>query len=45
MILGVPGNSIAPAFSAGTISYGNAGVVTGIANVPRELQLALKFMF
>jgi len=45
MVLGVPGNSIAPSFSNGTISYGNAGVVSSIANTPRELQLALKFLF
>jgi hypothetical protein len=45
MILGVPGTSIAPSYSNGSISYGSAGVVTGIANTPRELQLALKFSF
>jgi hypothetical protein len=45
MILDVPGTSIAPSFSNGTISYGSAGVVSSIANVPRELQLAVKFMF
>jgi hypothetical protein len=45
MILGVPGASIAPSYSNGAISYGNAGVVTSIANTPRELQLALKFSF
>lgn len=45
MVLGVPGNSIAPSFSNGTISYGSAGVVSSIANTPRELQLALKFLF
>lgn len=45
MVLGVPGNSIAPSFSNGTISYGNAGVVSSIANTPRQLQLALKFLF
>ena len=45
MVLGVPGTSIAPSYSSGNISYGSAGVVTGIANTPRELQLALKFLF
>ncbi len=45
MVLGVPGTSIAPSFSNGTVSYGGAGVITGIANTPRELQLALKFLF
>ena len=45
MVLGVPGTSIAPSYSSGAISYGTAGVVTGIANTPRELQLALKFTF
>ncbi len=45
MVLGVPGNSIAPSYSNGSISYGNAGVVSSIANIPRQLQLALKFMF
>jgi hypothetical protein len=47
MVLGTPGTSIAPSFSNGTVSYGSAGVITGLAagNAPRELQLALKFMF
>jgi hypothetical protein len=46
MILAAPGTSIAPSFAAGTgISYGSAGVITNIANTPRSLQLALKFMF
>jgi hypothetical protein len=45
MVLDVPGTSIAPSYSNGSISYGTAGVVSGIANIPRELQLALKFMF
>ncbi len=47
MILGVPGTSIAPSYSsaAGAVSYGSAGVVSSIANTPRELQLALKFLF
>ncbi|MGA7239014.1 MAG: TonB-dependent receptor [Bryobacteraceae bacterium] len=45
MILGVPGTSIAPSYSSGNISYGSAGVISGIANTPRELQLALKFLF
>ncbi|HEX4229230.1 MAG TPA: hypothetical protein VHZ07_11205 [Bryobacteraceae bacterium] len=42
---GVPGNSIAPSYSNGAVSYGTAGVVSSIANTPRELQLALKFIF
>ncbi len=45
MVLGVPGTSIAPSFSGGTISYGSAGVISSIRNTPRELQLAVKFMF
>jgi Carboxypeptidase regulatory-like domain/TonB dependent receptor len=45
MVLGVPGTSIAPSFSGGAVSYGTAGVISGIANTPRELQLALKFLF
>jgi hypothetical protein len=45
MVLDVPGASIAPSFSGGTVSYGTAGVVSNIANTPRSLQLALKFMF
>jgi Carboxypeptidase regulatory-like domain/TonB dependent receptor len=52
MVLGVPGStggtsapSIAPSYSNGAISYGNAAVVSSIANSPRELQLALKFSF
>jgi hypothetical protein len=45
MILGEPGVSIAPSFSGGAISYGSAGVVSSIANSPREMQLALKFRF
>lgn len=45
MVLGVPGNSISPSYSNGAISYGTAGVVSSISNIPRQLQLALKFMF
>jgi hypothetical protein len=45
MVLGVPGNSIAPSYSSGSISYGSAGVVSSISNIPRQLQLALKFSF
>jgi len=45
MVLDAPGNSIAPSYSGGSIAYGTAGVVSNIANVPRSLQLALKFMF
>jgi len=45
MVLGAPGTSIAPSYSNGSISYGSAGVVSSIANTPRSLQLALKFMF
>jgi hypothetical protein len=45
MVLGTPGNSIAPSFSNGSISYGNAGVISSIANTPRELQLAMKVIF
>jgi hypothetical protein len=45
MVLAVPSTSIAPSYSGGTVSYGTAGVVSGIANTPRELQLAMKFLF
>jgi len=45
MILGAPGTSIAPSYSNGSISYGSAGVISSIANIPRELQLAMKFSF
>ena len=45
MILGVPNATISPTFSGGAVSYGTAGVVSSIANTPRELQLALKFLF
>ncbi|HZS56174.1 MAG TPA: TonB-dependent receptor [Bryobacteraceae bacterium] len=45
MVLGVPGTSIAPSYSNGAISYGSAGVISSIANTPRELQLAVKFNF
>jgi hypothetical protein len=47
MVLGVPGTSISPSFSGGAVSYGSAGVITGLAtgNAPRDMQLALKFMF
>jgi hypothetical protein len=51
MVLGLPGTtgtgaaSIAPSFSGGAVSYGTAGTVSTIANTPRELQLALKFIF
>jgi len=51
MVLGLPGTSgtsaasIAPSFSNGAVSYGTAAVVSTLANAPRELQLALKFMF
>jgi hypothetical protein len=51
MVLGLPGTtgtgaaSIAPSFSNGAVSYGTAAVVSTIANTPRELQLAMKFMF
>ncbi len=45
MVLGIPGTSIAPSFSNGGISYGSAGVISSIRNTPRDLQLALKFMF
>ena len=45
MVLGVPGNSIGPSYSNGSISYSTAGVVNSISNIPRELQLAVKFTF
>jgi hypothetical protein len=45
MILGVPGTSIAPSYSGGSVAYGSAGVISSIANTPRELQLAMKFSF
>jgi hypothetical protein len=34
MVLGVPGTSIAPSFSGGNVSYGTAGVITGICVCP-----------
>ena len=45
MILAAPGTSIAPSYANGGISYGTAGVITNIANTPRSLQLAMKFLF
>ena len=51
MVLGLPGTtgtgaaSISPSFSNGAVSYGTAGTVSTIANTPRQLQLALKFLF
>jgi len=45
MVLGAPGTSVAPAYSGGTVTYGSAGVISSIANTPRELQLAMKFLF
>jgi hypothetical protein len=45
MVLAAPGGSIAPSYSSGSISYGGAGVITNIANYPRSMQLALKFIF
>ncbi|HLH20856.1 MAG TPA: TonB-dependent receptor [Bryobacteraceae bacterium] len=45
MVLAAPGTSVAPSFSNGSISYGSAGVITNIANYPRSMQLALKFLF
>ena len=45
MVLAAPGTSIVPSYSGGSVSYGSAGVVTNIANYPRSLQLALKFIF
>jgi hypothetical protein len=45
MVLGVPGTSIAPSYSNGAVAYGSAGVIGSIANTPRELQLAMKFLF
>jgi hypothetical protein len=38
MVPRVAGTSIAPSFSNGAMSYGSAGVITGIANTPRELR-------
>jgi hypothetical protein len=45
MVLGAPGTSITPAYSGGNVTYGSAGVISSIANTPRELQLAMKFLF
>ncbi len=44
-ILGTPGTSIAPAVSGSSVSYGTAGQITSIASTPRELQMAVKFLF
>jgi len=45
MVLGAPGTSITPAYSGGNVTYGSAGVISSIANTPRELQRAMKFLF
>ena len=51
MVLGLPGTSgtsaasIAPSFSNGAVSYGTSAVVSTLANSPRQLQLALRFIF
>jgi len=45
MVLGVPGTGISPSVSGGQVSYGSAGVISSIANTPRQLQLAMKFNF
>ena len=44
-VLSNPSASIAPTISGGAISYGSAGVISGIASTPRNLQLAAKFSF
>ncbi len=45
MILNVPGTTISPSFSNGSVGYGTAGVISSIINSPRDMQLAMKFMF
>jgi hypothetical protein len=45
VVLAPPSASIAPTISGGVLSYGTAGQVTSIASTPRELQLAVKFIF
>jgi Carboxypeptidase regulatory-like domain/TonB dependent receptor len=45
VVLSYPSTSIAPTISSGTVSYGSAGVISSIASTPRELQLAVKFIF
>jgi len=45
MIFAAPGTSVPPSVSGGAVSYGSAGVISNIANYPRSLQLALKFLF
>jgi len=45
MVLGTPSTSIAPTGTGTTVSYGTAGVINSIANTPRELQMAAKFIF
>ena len=49
MVLATPGPSgapsIAPTFTAGAVSYGTADVVSNIANTPRQLQFAARFIF
>ncbi|MGO9642283.1 MAG: carboxypeptidase regulatory-like domain-containing protein [Candidatus Acidiferrales bacterium] len=45
MVLTAPNRTLSPSISGGVLSYGSAGVVSNIANTPRELQLAAKFNF
>jgi len=45
IVLTTPSASIAPTYSGGTVSYGSAGVVSAIANTPRQLQFAARFTF
>ncbi|MGH9599904.1 MAG: hypothetical protein ACRD27_08565 [Terracidiphilus sp.] len=47
MVWSEPGAGISPSFSSSTsaVSYGSAGVISGIASTPRELQMAAKFSF
>jgi hypothetical protein len=47
IVLTTPSASIAPSFSTTTnaVSYGSAGVVSAIANTPRQLQFAARFTF
>lgn len=47
MVLNSPSNGISPKIdsSTGAITYGSAGVVDSIANRPRQLQFAARFVF
>ncbi|MGH9524557.1 MAG: TonB-dependent receptor domain-containing protein [Terriglobales bacterium] len=45
MVLAAPAAGISPSYQSGAVSYGTAGIVSAIANNPRQLQLAARFTF